>query len=156
MEAKARGTRVGAAIYTRRAELKLTQEELAQHAGVSRVTIDAIENGRTGRSRRKNPSYPKIERALEWQPGSIRAILDGDEPVPLDPDGTDTQPKVQTIESREVPGSSVVPRLQPRDWIEEEFLRRLNPPASLQDYLLSMAREQEAMDKMQSQQHEPD
>lgn len=79
-DAKTRDTRVGGAVYQRRAELGLTQEELAAKADVSRVTVDAIENGRTGQTPRRNPSYPKLERALGWPPGRIRAIMTGDDP----------------------------------------------------------------------------
>jgi transcriptional regulator with XRE-family HTH domain len=39
---------VGAQIAERRRDLKLSQAELARKAGVSRATLDALENGRTG------------------------------------------------------------------------------------------------------------
>jgi transcriptional regulator with XRE-family HTH domain len=39
---------VGEQIARKRNQLKLTQAELARKAGVSRATLDALENGRTG------------------------------------------------------------------------------------------------------------
>ena len=39
---------VGAQIASRRKALGLTQSALAQRAGVSRATLDALENGRSG------------------------------------------------------------------------------------------------------------
>ena len=39
---------LGAEIATRRKKLDLSQSELARRAGVSRATLDALENGRTG------------------------------------------------------------------------------------------------------------
>jgi transcriptional regulator with XRE-family HTH domain len=39
---------IGAQIAERRKSLKLTQSELARKAGISRATVDALENGRAG------------------------------------------------------------------------------------------------------------
>ncbi len=39
---------IGSQIAEHRRTLKLTQTELSRKAGVSRATIDALENGRTG------------------------------------------------------------------------------------------------------------
>jgi transcriptional regulator with XRE-family HTH domain len=39
---------IGEEVAARRRELKLSQAELARRAGVSRATVDALENGRTG------------------------------------------------------------------------------------------------------------
>ena len=39
---------IGARIAERRRNLKLTQLELSHRAGVSRATLDALENGRMG------------------------------------------------------------------------------------------------------------
>jgi transcriptional regulator with XRE-family HTH domain len=41
-------TSIGGQIAEQRRSLKLTQTELARRAGVSRATLDALENGRTG------------------------------------------------------------------------------------------------------------
>ncbi len=39
---------IGSRIAQRRKTLKLSQSELARKAGLSRATLDALENGRTG------------------------------------------------------------------------------------------------------------
>jgi len=39
---------IGSEIVRRRKQLKLTQLELARKAGISRATVDALENGRAG------------------------------------------------------------------------------------------------------------
>jgi transcriptional regulator with XRE-family HTH domain len=39
---------IGEHLAAQRKKLKLTQAELAKKAGVSRATLDALENGRTG------------------------------------------------------------------------------------------------------------
>jgi transcriptional regulator with XRE-family HTH domain len=39
---------IGSHIASRRQTLRLTQSELARKAGVSRATLDALENGRSG------------------------------------------------------------------------------------------------------------
>ena len=41
-------TYIGEQIAARRKQLKLSQAALARKAGVSRATLDALENGRTG------------------------------------------------------------------------------------------------------------
>ena len=39
---------IGSRVASRRRTLRLTQSELARKAGVSRATLDALENGRSG------------------------------------------------------------------------------------------------------------
>jgi transcriptional regulator with XRE-family HTH domain len=50
---------IGAQIARRRKELKLSQAALCREAGVSRATLDALENGRTGEL-----GFSKITRLL--------------------------------------------------------------------------------------------
>jgi len=50
---------VGSQIAERRKSLKLSQAELARRAGVSRATLDALENGRAGEL-----GYSKVSRIL--------------------------------------------------------------------------------------------
>jgi transcriptional regulator with XRE-family HTH domain len=50
---------IGGHIAQRRKNLKLTQAELARKAGVSRATLDALENGRAGEL-----GFSKIARLL--------------------------------------------------------------------------------------------
>jgi transcriptional regulator with XRE-family HTH domain len=70
--------RLGREVARRRGELQLTQTELAQRAGFSMPTLNAIENNRSGRlSKRLRRA---LEQAVGWQPGSVDAVLDGGEP----------------------------------------------------------------------------
>ena len=65
----------------RRNDLGLTQLELASKASLSIDRIQSIENARvTSYSPR---TLAKLERGLDWEPGSIRAILAGDDPKPV-------------------------------------------------------------------------
>ena len=73
--------RLGRAVYARRRQIGLSQQELADSAGVSQTTVRNIEAGRVGA--RRGPSVPLIERALGWKPGSGEEILAGGEPTPL-------------------------------------------------------------------------
>jgi len=50
---------LGSSIATRRKAARLSQSELAKKAGVSRATLDALENGRCGEL-----GYSKITRLL--------------------------------------------------------------------------------------------
>lgn len=50
---------LGGRVAQRRKELKLTQAALARNAGISRATLDALENGRTGEL-----GFSKIARLL--------------------------------------------------------------------------------------------
>lgn len=115
--------RLGDLVASRRVALGYaTQDEFAKAAELHTRTINGIENARrsAGRSTRAI-----LEAALQWEPGSIRAILEGGDPTP--------------IESREPPGSSheepglslgerlervreEVERMQ-RDWAEEQRRR---------------------------------
>ncbi len=52
-------TSIGEQIATHRKSLQLTQTALAMKAGISRATLDALENGRTGEL-----GYSKITRLL--------------------------------------------------------------------------------------------
>jgi transcriptional regulator with XRE-family HTH domain len=77
--------RLAAAVRTRRAELDMTQDQLAQRADVSVNTVRGIEQG--GPHRPRSANALKLEAALGWQRGSIRAILAGGEPVLDEPGG---------------------------------------------------------------------
>lgn len=60
-----------------------TQELLAAAAGVALKTVGRLERGESV----SNSTLSKIERALSWAPGSMRAILAGGDPTEL-PDPT--------------------------------------------------------------------
>jgi hypothetical protein len=63
----------------RRAELDMTWNELAERAGLGKETLFRAIQGRPMRTRTKKA----IERALQWQSGSIDAIRRGGRPANL-------------------------------------------------------------------------
>ncbi len=93
--------RLGRYVRERRAELGLTQEEVATRGGPSTATLRLIEGGEHGPFRAK--SLRQLADALHWTPESPRAILTGREPVEVadghppvsvstDPEPTEAEP----------------------------------------------------------------
>jgi hypothetical protein len=70
----------------REEDLGLTQEEIAAAGGPSTATQRLIEGARHDSYR--PASLRSLERALQWEPGSVRAILAGGDPVPGPEDPT--------------------------------------------------------------------
>ena len=70
-------SRLGDFVRRRRTALGLTQQDLADKAGVSINTVGNVESGQ--RIRELNLS--KICKALDWVPDSFWLILDGGNPV---------------------------------------------------------------------------
>lgn len=73
--------RLAAAVIARREELDLTQEDVRQKGGPSTATMRLIEGAL--QTSYRGVILARLERALEWEPGSVRAILRGGEPTPL-------------------------------------------------------------------------
>ena len=73
--------RLAKCVRDRRGDLGLTQEEVSAAGGPSTPSLRVIERGQ--QSRYKPASLRRLENALQWQRGSVRAILDGGEPVPV-------------------------------------------------------------------------
>jgi transcriptional regulator with XRE-family HTH domain len=72
---------LGAAVRDRRTALGMTQSEVPDRGGPSVETLRAIENNRAGRL---SPRMRRaLERVLEWESGSIDAILVGDVATPV-------------------------------------------------------------------------
>ena len=70
--------RLGDEVRLRRKQLKLTQPDVAERGGLSVATVRAVETNRSGRlSRRLRRA---LERAIEWQEGSVDAVLEGGSP----------------------------------------------------------------------------
>jgi transcriptional regulator with XRE-family HTH domain len=70
--------RLGEEVRLRRRQLKLTQPDLAERGGLSVATIRAVETNRAGRlSRRLRRA---LERAIDWEAGSIDTVLEGGAP----------------------------------------------------------------------------
>jgi transcriptional regulator with XRE-family HTH domain len=74
--------RLATAVRARRDERGWTQLEVAARGGLSIDRIQAIEGTRSDRY--SSRTFAKLERALEWESGSCRAILDGGDPTPAD------------------------------------------------------------------------
>jgi len=71
--------KLGQQVRDRRAELGLTQAEVAERGGPSVETLRALENNR---SKRLSPRVRRaLERVLQWETGSIDAVLDGGAPT---------------------------------------------------------------------------
>ncbi|MGE2817915.1 helix-turn-helix domain-containing protein [Mycobacterium heidelbergense] len=70
--------RLATEVRLRRKQLKLTQTDVAERGGLSVATVRAVETNRSGRlSRRLRRA---LERAIEWQDGSVDVVLDGGTP----------------------------------------------------------------------------
>jgi hypothetical protein len=65
---------------SRRRDLRLTWDEVAAHAGIHRETLRQI---RIGSGDIRPLSAAGIENALEWERGSIDAILEGRDPTTI-------------------------------------------------------------------------
>lgn len=72
--------RLGEYVAARRLALGLSYAQVHQQGGPSDTRTRAIENG-TGPALRSS-TLDKLDLALRWAPGSARAVLNGDEPVP--------------------------------------------------------------------------
>jgi transcriptional regulator with XRE-family HTH domain len=73
--------RVGELVRTRRGVLGLTQQQLAEKAGIDTGTISSLELGQTW-PWAKNRS--RIDQALGWRPGSLEEVRHGGEPTLVD------------------------------------------------------------------------
>lgn len=71
------------AMNQRRLELGLQWRDLATAAGISYEALRAI---RRGTSRPADLTARKLEEALQWEPGGVRAVLAGQAPVVREPD----------------------------------------------------------------------
>lgn len=71
------------AVLARRKELGLTQRGVAQAGEMSPDIIRNIENRRRTPKQVNPRTAAKIERALEWEPGSVAATVAGGKPTPI-------------------------------------------------------------------------
>lgn len=70
--------RLGAAVAARRAELRLSQEEVAKRGGPSTTTLSKIELGMTDNVSRQ--TLEKLDRGLDREPGWAQRVLSGIDP----------------------------------------------------------------------------
>lgn len=73
--------RVAETVRVRRGELGLTQQQVAEAAGVDTATISSLERAERWPWARNRT---RIEGALGWQPGSLEAIGRGGQPTPVE------------------------------------------------------------------------
>jgi transcriptional regulator with XRE-family HTH domain len=66
-------------VRERRKALGMTQPQVAERGDVSAELVRRVENNRSGRLRASK--IEGLERALEWEPGSIRVVLGGGVPT---------------------------------------------------------------------------
>jgi transcriptional regulator with XRE-family HTH domain len=71
---------LGGKVQERRKELRLSKEEAARRARVNVKTWSQVERGEVVR----DTTYSGVDQALEWQPGSAEAVLDGNEPAVIE------------------------------------------------------------------------
>lgn len=72
---------LGQTVARRRAELGLSQVEVAHRGPLSLDRVQAIEGAK--KSGYRLGTLAALERALEWEAGSIEAVLDGGQPTPI-------------------------------------------------------------------------
>lgn len=70
--------RLGREVARRREQLNLTQTDVTQRGGPSVATLTAVENNRSGRMSKR--LRQALEKAIEWEPGSVDAVLQGGAP----------------------------------------------------------------------------
>lgn len=73
---------LGEKIKARRTELRMSMNTAARVAGINRNTWSAVERGERDT---EDYTYGAIERALDWKPGSIAAVLNGQIPEEAPP-----------------------------------------------------------------------
>lgn len=78
-DATANRQRLADHVKNRRLSLSLSVRAAAERAGMARNTWTSLEDSTR---RTAETAYAGIERALAWETGSVRAILDGGEPTP--------------------------------------------------------------------------
>ena len=81
---------VGKVLRWRRENLHLTQQELADRAGLSLAIVQVIEGGRKESYRRS--TLVALAAALEWDQEAIGMLLAGADPDSLESGGTSVQP----------------------------------------------------------------
>jgi transcriptional regulator with XRE-family HTH domain len=111
--------RLAQAVTHRRLERGITgRRALAELAGVSKQTIDNLENGRRAI---QAATMFKIEDALEWAPGTMHAILAGAEPDATAPASGNRPPPGEQDELERM--RAKIELLEMRDRINQELAR---------------------------------
>lgn len=83
--------RLGALVAARREQLRLSIPKAAEAAGIYRDTWRDLEAGTRAL---RGYNHPAVETVLGWEPGSIKAVLAGDEPT-LAAEGSETKRSIE-------------------------------------------------------------
>lgn len=106
--------RLATAIKERRAELDLSQQDIAASGGPSVATQFQLESA--AEKSYSDTTVKRLERALQWTPGSVLAIIAGRDPEvlangsgePATPDGSAAQPDQDRWVSTMIVGDAIV------------------------------------------------
>ena len=92
--------RLAEEVRRRRRDLGLTQPEVRQRGGPGVATLRAIE---TNQSHRLSPRMRRaLEDALQWESGSVDAVLAGDSPATAEPTAADVDTQDRFSLARQV------------------------------------------------------
>lgn len=83
--------RLAQRVIDRRTALNMTQEDVRKVGGPSTATMRLIEGAHQDGYR--SIILARLEQALQWNPGSVRSILDGGEPEPASSVSQPSQPE---------------------------------------------------------------
>lgn len=146
----ARRKRLAELVKERRRHLGLSVRAAADSGGMARGTWTAVEDG----SRKTADSnYAGIERALQWAPGSVAAILAGGDPTvtPAVANARDSMTLTDSASAHVVPAADVAAQRDPiliqvlrRDDITDDQKRRIVEILIAQKEAAERAREDSA------------
>lgn len=95
--------RLGRALRTAREQRRLSQEELADLAGVSVGSVQSLEAGTVPKARMPI-TLPPVAQALGWPAGAPEAVLGGEDPPAADGEWRDVPVPQQLLDEERVAG----------------------------------------------------
>lgn len=101
-------SRLARLVVERRNELGMTQADVQAAGGPSQATMYLIEHA--GRTRYQARILNSLERVLRWRPGSVRAVLEGGDPTPIEEAAA---PVVTRVRVEEKPPAEETPYTDP-------------------------------------------
>lgn len=88
-------TPLDAEMDRRRLELGLKWRDVAR---IGNISYEAVRAARAGEGRPSDLTQSGIERALQWRPGSVAAIMDDGKPTPSESDRLQRTPEDRSTE----------------------------------------------------------
>ena len=98
-------------VSERRADLGMTQEDVRAAGGPSTATMRLIEGGH--QSRYQPVILGRLETALKWERGSVRRILAGGNPAPVDDEPAAPEPVPDLPDDADVTTNVVLAAINP-------------------------------------------